>query len=222
MKVPSFVNSDDLFIVSNAKDARRDPKLGRYILSQLASYAKGLRATHGLASDSVEVARRQSKRRSKITQDVHIFQEWNRLSHRPYFEDEILVVKAFVTKHFEDWKLMWQENQSEVIRSKAKQQERKAKANVRLRLLCSEFNAGPPADETSRLREHEVLHAAMAAYAYSLKPRFGFCVAFTQLALMKAKALGISPTIEPFADLMKIPSSAMRALPQHTEPTVWS
>lgn len=209
-QLPTYMS--DTTSVDPIADARRDGELGLFVLQALASTAKRAQEEFMRRRESIMAAKPYIK-------DAVIEAQWNTVAECDWFRDEILVVQDFVGTLYIDYLRIWTPGPgTPVASSKAEKKAETAFRTAQLRTLCTKFCQGPPSARTPRLRQLKMLDKAMAAWAYLKSPKFGFSVAFTQLAAIKANACGLAPLTEVFDSVMTMPSSAARLLAQQAEP----
>lgn len=203
----------DTVYVGTVADARRDDKLGIFVIQALASTAERIQNDFKRRKESLMPP-------GKIyPKDYAIEAQWKTVADCEWFRDELPAVQDFVGTLYNEYLRIWASGGGASIgSSKAKQKEENASKSAQLRTLCTTFCQGPLPALTPRLRQLKMLDKATAACAYMKSSKFGFTVAFTQLTAIKANTCGSAPLTEVFDSLMTMPSSAARLLAQKAHP----
>ncbi|CAL1694877.1 unnamed protein product [Somion occarium] len=124
---------------------------------------------------------------------------------------ELSSIEQQVQRLREQWSSVWGDNNRQkqiATPKKGKGRNKKNSRNKGLDCLVDSFRKPPEGVVLlSHLRQVEVLKAS---YAYSLKDRFAFAVAFKTLCSIKADSCGSTAFTKQFAETMAMPSSAYR------------
>lgn len=135
---------------------------------------------------------------------------------------EIRVVETFVRDLFSRWKAINDEvnalfNKATDERKKTKGGKKDSCKRVRLDLtkkLAEDFAKGPPEDSTQKLRSLGKLEAALAAYAYTIRPVFAYNMAFSALCMIKAEPSHPVVFCSDFVAWLTMSKTAVRLLSQ--------
>lgn len=182
--------------------------LGKFILDKLHDAAKTMQ--DGYLSRYGELPK-------DLKYDKDLLQPYSTFFELPIFKEEVAVVEAHTEDLRKRWQEIWHPDTPSKRGASKKKADKKALEDQRKRAIIAEFMQGPPPEKTRMLRAIGKLEEVAASYAYrSNSTKFAFNVAFRQLAAMKAKACGSSPTAWNVGAVMSVSSSAARVLSQNT------
>ncbi|GJE89654.1 RNA dependent RNA polymerase-domain-containing protein [Phanerochaete sordida] len=192
----------------------REKRLGKFVIEKLQDAAKKIQDTFLAECDA------QTKDRKRV-QDDHITALWERYRNESYLASELKAVTDFVDARHLEWQAIWakspsKRNQAEYATKKEAKASRVSDEAAR-RAVAARFAEGPPEARTPSLRNLELLHKTMAAYAYTKSRAFAFDVAFTQLTLIKAEKCTIAPVTELISSFFAIPASSAKVLMNRLE-----
>jgi len=129
---------------------------------------------------------------------------------------EIGQVQEHIKEHLNSWRSLCKTPKSPAKASSSKSRtEAQPKPNKEnaFKDLAVAFSRGPK-DIPLLLDVPQSLAAIMASYAYRENPKFAFSVGFRSLCKVKADAVGSVAFSRPFAEVMTVPSAAVRVLSQ--------
>jgi RNA-dependent RNA polymerase len=192
---------------------KRPKALGEFILDYLLKVAKEEQEKFWKRHDT-RIRDLMSKHSGRLDGDIREF--IGRFDTSDMWKSEVAAVKAFVLGYHKQWLDLWSGSPSKraaaAFTSKAKLREGWRVSTAKLRELAKEFNRGPSEEETRELRKFKLLDKVMASYAYTVRPKFAFHVAFTAVLTIKAEAVGASPMTEKFAGCSVISKTALRIM----------
>lgn len=199
---PPCMAKPDHIVSGNPNHLRRSEGLPKFILDELLAAGKDLQTAHLCKYDELGPHSKQPDYR-----DEDILNVSKRCADLIIFQTEMFAVEGFVEQRYTRWKEIWaHHNFLTDKRSK------RIADNQKLRSVIADFVRGPDAAKTPNLRAVGMLDSVAASYAYKKNPKFGFAVAFRELATIKAKACGLAPTAANIAATMTVSSSAARIL----------
>ena len=150
--------------------------------------------------------------------DKDLTRPWEESSELDYsvIKEELERIKSHVDECNREWGSMWRRvfasNNFQAESSKAQQEAKRKAENGQKTALARQFASGPP--DCPILTVMGMVDTLRASYAYKKSHKFAWAFAFQALCKIKAEKSGTKAFTKEFAQMMTLPSAAVRVMSQ--------